>query len=120
MLRVLSQTLLGLILLAAGGYLSFVFLKGLADSSGTWAIFCAIPILVSAIFLLLRAGKSDATVMKKTKIPQLGENQDTESEGFSKQIEKHNEMLEEWDQTNEKRDRLHMLSLSEDADKPIN
>ncbi len=117
MLRVMSQTLLGLILLATGGYLSFVFLKGLADSSGTWAILCAIPILVSGILLLLRAGKSDATVIKKTKIPQLG---GSEESGLAGQVKKQNEMIEEWSETNNSRDRLHMLSLSEDANKPIN
>src|SRR6185369_13070041 len=111
MLQVVSQTLLGLILLGSGGYLAFIFLTHLADGTGTWAILSAIPILLSGIFLLWRAGKSDATVVKKTKIPQLGESQDNGGGGdFSSQIQKNNEMMEEWQQTTESRDRLHMLS----------
>lgn len=115
MLRVISQTLFGLVLLAAGFYFGFVFLQGLADNSASWAIFCAIPLIIASIFLLALAGKSDATVFKKTKIPQLGENQDSATDGFANQLKKNNQMLSDWSKTNLAKDRLHMMEISAEA-----
>lgn len=118
MLRVISQTFLGLLLLAAGGYLGFLFLQGLADSSGTWAIFCAIPIFISGIILLLRAGKSDETVIKKTKIPQLGQSQENgESSGFKAKLAQDNQMIKQWDNTNELRTQLKVMQATPDPQK---
>ena len=109
MLRVISQTFLGLILLAAGCYLFFLFLQGLADSSASWAVFCAIPLLGAGIFLLVRAGKSDATVIKKTQIPQLGS---SGGGGLENQLHKNNELVEEYSNMNHTKDKLRILEAA--------
>lgn len=114
MLRVFSQTILALLLLTAGGYLTFIFLQHLSDGTGVWAMLCAIPILTSGILLLLRAGKSDETVMKKTKIESPTNQASENSEGFKKILERNNQITKTWDKTNETKTRLRMLSVSDD------
>lgn len=113
MFRVIYQTTLGLLLLAAGLYLAFVFLQSLADGPAVWAILAAAPIIVSGILLLFRAGKSDDTVVKKTKIPTLGESQpEGVQKGLEDRLEKSNKMSAEWAKTNKARERLRMLELA--------
>lgn len=118
MLRVLSQTFLGLVLLAAGVYLALLFLQGLADGPDLWTIASATPITVSGIFLLHRAGKSDATVMKKTTIPTLGDNkEDGAPTGFAAKIAQDNQMIKDWGNTVDTRNQLKVLQSASAADK---
>lgn len=118
MLRILLQTFLGIILLVAGGYLGIIFLQGLSDSSGTWAILCAVPMLLSGIILLFRAGKSDATVINKVKIPKIGETQNEGSpSGFEAKLAQDNQMIKQWDNTNELRTQLKVMQATPDPTK---
>lgn len=118
MFRVLSQTLLGLVLVAAGGYLAFIFLQGLADGPELWAIASATPVAVSGVVLLHRAGKSDASVMRKTKIPQLGENHEANTPtGFEAKLAQDNAMIKDWGNTVDTRNQLKTLQSADSADK---
>lgn len=119
MFRVVGQTLLAFILLAAGGYLSFVFLESLADGPKVWAIVSSLPMGASGIFLLMRAGKSDATVMKKTEIPTLGETTGGTQTGLEERIDQNNQMTAEWNKTNKARERLRMLEVQATGGKDV-
>ncbi len=119
MFRVLSQTLLAFVLLGAGGYLSFVFLQSLADGPKVWAILSSLPMGASGIFLLMRAGKSDATVIKKTTIPTLGENTAGKNVGLEGRLEESNQMTAEWNKTNKARERLRMLEVQATGGKDV-
>lgn len=116
MLKALGQTLLGFLLTAAGFYLLFVALIGIADQTNVWFFLPAIPLIAGGIVLLLRAGKSDALLgVKKAKVKITLASKDEAS--LAATLEKNNAMDQQWSKTNDARNRLKMLQLSADAQK---
>ncbi len=101
MVRMMGQTFLGLLFFAAGIYCMYLYLTGL-DLGGNPLLIALSPFLLGGgVFLLLSAGKSDATVVK-TVHEDIKEdtNQSAQTkEGFETVIQKNNAMTAQWEKT---------------------
>lgn len=113
MLRIIFQTLAGLILLVLGCFLAYLYLQELAETNKWWLFVIGICLATGGVFFLFRAGKSDATVVSNNKFQQVAE----EKKGLETKLLKNNKLMSEWSKTEEARDRLRMLELSASADK---
>lgn len=114
MLKVLLQTLLGLILVFAGLFLTFNYIQNIVDGAALWLLLVSIPMIASGALLLLKAGKSDAMVLKKVKVRPLGA-VDEKNKGLENQIEKNNNMSKDFGKTNDARNRLKLLEAAGNA-----
>lgn len=114
MVRIISQTLLGLALAFGGIVLFYLYIIGLNEGSNPLLIIGSIPLVGGGAFILFRAGESDATVTKtKVAMPNL-QGKFAES-GLDKRIQKNNNLTKEWKKTDDARNRLRMLELAGDA-----
>lgn len=108
MKKVLLFTFLGFGLFIGGIVVAFLYFQGARDGSRSALILIPAIILGGAgAFFLFKAGRID------TQKVVFKENQ-TQSEGISADglITKNNKLVEEWNKTNEHRDKLKMIELS--------
>ncbi len=108
MKKVLLFTFLGFTLFAGGIGVAFFYFQGAND--GTRSALLLIPSFLlggAGAFFLFKAGRID------TQKVVFKENQEA-SAGISTDglITKNNKLVEEWNKTNEKRDKLKMIELS--------
>lgn len=118
MLKVIAQTFLGLLILFTGLYIMYFYVTGIDEGSSILLLLLSLPVIGGGIFVLLRAGKSDASVVKKMdkNIPSILDKEfAVEDSGLENTIKKNNELTQEWSKTNEARNRLRMLELSSEA-----
>jgi len=111
MLKVILKTFLGLLVCVLGFSFGFFYLIKIDDS---WAPLLLIPTLLLVIFggfVLMRAGKSEATVIKK---PDLSK--DITKVGLEDVFAKNSELSSKWSKTVEKRDKLKLLQISSAAE----
>jgi hypothetical protein len=111
--KIILKTFLGLVVVALGFCLAFFYLIKIDDG---WTILLLIPALVLIIlggYLLMRAGKSDATVIKK---PIPLSSKDISREGLEDVFDKNNQLSSQWAKTVEKRDKLKLLQISSAAE----
>jgi hypothetical protein len=106
-IQTVIKIIAGLILCFGGIVLSYLFLDGLANGVNYVYLAGAILCVVGGVFCLVLAGKSDALGVKKIKSdPLLPKGQSL--------LERNNDMLKDWKQTGETRDRLKMLEAAGD------
>jgi hypothetical protein len=113
-LKIILKTFLGLLITGLGFCLAFFYLIKIDDG---WTILLLIPALVLIIIgghLLMRAGKSDATVIKKPDI--LSSSKDISKEGLAEVFDKNSQLSSKWAKTIEKRDKLKLLQISSAAE----
>jgi hypothetical protein len=106
---VLFKTFLGLVLCIMGIVAAYIFLDGLKDGSNPLLLAAAVVFIAVGVFCLVRAGKSDATVMMKLKSEPL-----QKKEGAKNMLERNNELIGDWKKTADARDRLKMLEAAQD------
>lgn len=116
--KVYLQTLAGLAITFAGLYVTFGYITSIVDGGNIWLLLVSLPLVGLGAFILLRAGRSEATVVKKNiyepgiidgKLPDDKKRQNT--------LEKNTALTEEYGKTNEARARLKLLQASADAQK---
>lgn len=106
--KVLLFTFLGFGLFIGGIGVAFFYFQGAQDGSRSGLLLIPAVLLGGAgSFFLFKAGRID------TQKVVFKENQ-AQSEGISSEglITKNNKLVEEWNKTNEKRDKLKMIELS--------
>ena len=105
MIKVIAKTSLGLLLCASGFYLGYLYL---ANNYTAFLLIPVVLIILAGFYVLMRAGKSDVTVVKKPVIKETS----TNKESLTDTLLKNNELSSKWAKTVEKRDRLKLLEIS--------
>jgi hypothetical protein len=109
MKSVLFKTFLGLLLCIAGICVSYLYLDGLKDGSNPLMLAGAIVLIAVGVFCLVKAGKSDATVIVKLK-----DEPHAPKEGAQNILDRNNALLGDYNKTADARDRLKMLEEAHD------
>jgi hypothetical protein len=113
MLQVMLKTFLGIFLLIGGFGLGYFYLTNIDNGSSALLLIPALGSVIAGIFLLMRAGKSDATVMQVPK--GLDENK-SETTQKSNLLEKNNAMTQQWLKSVETRDKMRLLEMAANAE----
>jgi hypothetical protein len=111
MKRILLQTILGIFCSFSGLFLGYIFLSGLDKGGNPLLIIPSVFLTGIGVYFLLRAGKSDDTVIAKLDEKDL-QMPITAAAGS---LQKKNEMVNHWNKTMENRDRLKLLEVSASA-----
>ena len=119
MLRIYLFTFVGLAILFAGLYITFGFITSIVDGGNIWLLIISLPLIGVGAFILLRAGKSDATVVKKNLYDStfLDGKPSTDKKGLESTLEKNSALTDQFAKTNEARTRLKLLQASAEAQK---
>lgn len=108
MIKVISKTFLGLLISGLGFYLAYFYLTEMDKGLTPLILIPSGFLIILGVYLLIRAGKSDVTIVKK---PDLNESS-TVKKGLADTLIKNNELSSKWAKTVEKRDRLKLLEIS--------
>src|SRR5438046_3179129 len=111
-IRILLQTILGFILSFSGLRFAYAYITGLSDGNKFWLLGIATILVGAGVFLLLRASKSNSTVITQIDEGKLHQekNQAVNAKtGLESIVEKNNELSAQWSKTVEARDRLKTL-----------
>jgi len=109
-LKILLKTFLGFLIAASGFFLGFLYLIKIEESYSYLFLIPGIILVIVGIYILMRAGKSDATVVKKPIMPAVSK--DNLDAGLEEVFDKNNKLSSQWAKTVEKRDRLKLLEIS--------
>ena len=107
MLKVILKTLLGLLISALGFCLAFYYLIEMENGCTFLILIPALILIIFGGYLLIRAGKSEATVIKK---PDMSK--DIFKDGLEDVFNKNNQLSSQWAKTVEKRDKLKLLEIT--------
>jgi hypothetical protein len=110
MKNVLFKTFLGLVLCIGGICVSYLYLDGLKDGNNLLLLAAAIVLIAVGVFCLVKAGKSDATVITKLK----NEPHEIQKRGPN-MLEKNNELVGDYQKTANERDRLKVLEAAQES-----
>jgi hypothetical protein len=115
MLMVFLKTILGMTFLITGFGIAYSYLSNMDNGSSPLLLIPSLCIVILGIFMLMRAGKSDETVIlkpKKSAEDQLG------NTGIKKAtlIRRNNAISEEWARSVEKRDKMKLLKIAASAE----
>lgn len=103
MKKVLLWTFLGFLLLVPGIFLAFLYLQGVEKGSNPLLLIAGILLFGGGVFMLYRAGTQDTSKIKFS---------DAVPSEDASILSKNNEMISEWNKTNDARDRLKILQAS--------
>jgi len=107
---IVFQTLVGLILSASGIQTIYIYVTGLDKGTSILLLLLALILIGVGVYLLMRAGKSDASVF--TRLKNLRGANVNDDQAMAQTLEKNNQLTKEWSKTVEKRDKLKMLEVS--------
>jgi len=109
-LKIIVKTVLGLLISAFGFFFGFLYLIKIEESFSFLFLLPAAILVIFGIYILMCAGESDATVIKKPDVP-LVEKDNTDAE-LEEIFDKNKKLSSDWAKTVEKRDRLKLLEIS--------
>jgi hypothetical protein len=110
MLKVILKTLLGLLVTGFGFFLAYFYITEAEKGLNALIIIPSIILICVGVYLLIRAGKSDATVIQKAKLQEDAVKRD--KAGLEAMLKKNNDLSSQWSKTVDKRDRLKLLEIS--------
>jgi len=120
MFKEIIQSLLGVILALGGIFLFYLFITTLNNGANFLYFGLAIFLIAAAIFLFIRAEKSDTLILNRTV-------DETKTDAFSfvstqeslpNKLEQNNATLADWNKTNATRDKMKMIEISSTPVKP--
>lgn len=104
MKKVLLGTFLGFSLFGAGLYVGYLTIGSIREGGSPLFILGSVILCAAGMFLLYKAGRMDTF---KSKIAPLHTNASGKS-----MLERNQETIKEWNDTNDKRDKLKMLEAA--------
>ena len=116
MMQIVLQSILGVILSIGGVYLMYLYLTTINSSSNIVLLIGSLALLGVAVFLFIRAGKSDKMFISKMPPIKPLEDPDANAPSLESRLQKNSAMLGDWKKTNETKDRLRMLEISAAAE----
>lgn len=108
MFIIVSQVFFGLLLASSGFYLAYYYVVGIDIGRSPLLLVLSCILIGVGVYYLLRAGKSDDTVVAKV-------NKTTAMKGDGKALKRNNELVKQWKKTMDQRDRLKLLEMSGDT-----
>ena len=112
MIRLIGQIFLGILLLFAGIYVGYLYLKSLDSGNNVLLLIVTLVCMTVGIFSLYKAAKNEEKIISPVvDIPKPS------SSELEERLEKNNTITSEWSKTQEQRDRLKLLELAENAKK---
>ncbi|HSW87654.1 MAG TPA: DUF308 domain-containing protein [Candidatus Saccharimonadales bacterium] len=110
MKRVFIESILGVLFIFLGIFLIYTYFAGVETTSNQWLLLASGFCTVIGGYCLYLGGKSDLTVnlKKDTNLPKEHSN----SQGFGNVLKKNNDLLNQWNKTIAKRDKMKMLEIS--------
>lgn len=117
--KVILGALLGIIIVNSGVYAGYVYLSGLDNGNNLFLLAAAVLLTGIGVFILLKAGKSNALVVKKMDNANTA-SLNNKSSSFENILNKNNELSEKWSKSVENRDRLKMLQMAGEIKEPTN
>lgn len=105
------QSLLGVVFTFAGVFVMYIYITSINTGANMLFLAGAILLIGAGVFLLVKAGKSDRTVVAD--MPPI---KPLEAETAEDRLAKNNELMGEWKKTNETKDRLRMLEIQASAE----
>jgi len=119
MLKEVGQSFLGVILVLGGVYLLYLFISSLNKQENILFLGLFFLLVSGGVFLLIRAGKSDTVILKRTAPDVIDDVQSLTfgKEKLSNQLAKNNQMLAEWTKTNNTKTMMKMLEISSEEKK---
>jgi hypothetical protein len=106
MKKILLGSLLGLLLLVGGLVVGYLGIVNMRDGGAPFILFGGILLFGIGMFVLYKAGRIDAFKSKIAEVPVSGK-----PTGQSI-LEKNSKIVNEWNETNNKRDKLKMLEAA--------
>lgn len=113
MLNVLVRTLLGFVASFGGLFLGYSYFEGLDETNNLILLVGSIPVTTLGFFLIYKAGSFDVNKAKMSKIIKPVQNT-----GGEERIEENNQMVKEWVHARENSDKLKILSIKAEEEKP--
>ncbi len=110
--KVLLKTCGGLFLAAAGFYIMYLYLKSLDTGSNPLLLLLSIALVSVGIFFLLRAAKSNDTVIAKPQATNEVAASTAPKRGFADMLKRNNELTSQWSKTSALRDKLKVIQIS--------
>ena len=119
MLKEVGQSFLGIILVLGGVYLLYLFITSLNKHENLLFLGLFFVLVAAGVFLLIRAGKSDTVILKRTAPDIVDPSQSlvVGKETISNQLAKNNAMLADWTKTNNTKTMMKMLEISSEEKK---
>jgi hypothetical protein len=119
MLKEVGQSFLGVILVLGGVYLLYLFITSLNKHENIVYLGLFVLLVGAGVFILIRAGKSDTVILKRTAPDAIDDTQGITfgKETLSNQLTKNNEMLAQWTKTNNTKTMMKMLEISSEEKK---
>jgi hypothetical protein len=114
MLRVIFNSILGILTTVAGFYLGYLYLKSLRETGQPLLLLLAFPLIIFGIVLLVRTSRSDESLVIATYQEDLKPNSpETDvTEKVGNIMEKNNQILNDWIKESEKRDKMKILEIA--------
>ncbi|HSW96991.1 MAG TPA: DUF308 domain-containing protein [Candidatus Saccharimonadales bacterium] len=109
MKRVFIESILGVLFVFLGIFLLYTYFAG-ETTSNPWLLLISGFCTVIGVYCLYLGGKSDLTVnlKKDTNSPK----EQSTTPGFGNVLQKNNDLLNQWNKTMAKRDKMKMLEIS--------
>lgn len=119
----LIQSFIGLALTLGGVFVMFLFMMSLDTRTNIFFLIGSVLAMGGGVFLLIRAGKDDTIILKRTSKegseeafhPEPVDISKTDNEGMEKQLSQNNKLLDEWKKTKETQQRLKLLEMQASA-----
>lgn len=106
MKKVLIGTMAGFLLFGAGLYAGYLAIESIKNGGSSLFILGSVLLCGGGMFVLYKAGRMDTF---KSKIAPL---ETAQKPAEKTMLEKNNEIIKEWNDTNDKRDKLKMLEAA--------
>lgn len=108
MKKMLAQLLGGLLLLAGGLYIGYLYMVSLNNGGNIPFLIVSILLIGISIFFLIKASNSDNTVIAKPRITDAAPVQ----ADSSNILLKNSQLINDWRKTNDTQNRLKVLQMS--------
>lgn len=117
MLKAILKTTLGITLcLVAIGSIYYYFINP-DFNFPIWYLSIPSVSFIGGVLLLYLASRSDSSFYPHVDLAPIPETPIEPEEKFEKRLEKNNGLIEDWERTNEKRDKLRLLNIAASAEK---
>lgn len=115
-MKIVLQSIFGAILAVTGVYVMYLYIISINTHTNVLFLVGSIILLGGAVFLFIKAGKSDKMFISKMPTIKPLEEASSSETSLASRLEKNNAMMGDWKKTNETKDRLRMLEIQASAD----
>src|SRR5258708_8429932 len=109
MLKVISQTFLGILFALGGIYVLYLYIISINTGANLLFLILSLLLIGGGVFLFIKASKSESAVDSKIPLIKPSDKSDIKAESL---LAKNNAMFSEWNKTNDTKENLKIFQLS--------